>query len=41
MFDRLFGIVASTSAIQEVPGSIPDCTLEIFLEQGPLSLIIV
>ena len=32
ILDRLFGIVVSTSAIQEVPGSIPGYNLEIFLE---------
>ena len=31
--ERLFGIVVSISAIQEVPGSIPGYTLEIFLEE--------
>ena len=30
--DHLFGIVARLTAIQEVPGSIPVYTLEIFLE---------
>ena len=45
--DRLFGIVVSSlrlTAIQEVPGSIPGYTLEIFLEvqrleRGPPSLV--
>ena len=33
IYDRLFGIVVSTlTAIQEAPGSIPDYTLEFFLE---------